>query len=225
MHFHHYITCCIPSLLNGVGTWTEISANTVKKLNQLQCWYLRLALQVGPGAARASLLWDTASWDMDLRIFREKILLVLHIRSMDSNSFANLIYEEQKTKQWPGLAKEASIICQSLNIEECNQTGLDKQNYMKLVKAAINLENERRLRLLAHGKCQRIVGEDYGKKEYITNKNIFRVRQQYRARFGLEKFAGNYSNDQRFASSEWLCRCLEAREEESHLTSGKYLGI
>jgi hypothetical protein len=92
---------------------------------------------------------------------------------------------------------------------------------MKIVKAAINLENERRLRMLAHGKCQRIVAEDYGKKEYITNKNIFRVRQQYRARFGLEKFAGNYSNDQRFASLEWLCRCLEAREEESHLTSGK----
>ena len=131
---------------------------------------------------------------MDLRIYREKILLVLHIRSMDSNSFANLIYEEQKNIQWPGLAKEASVICQSLNIEDCNQTSLDKQSSMKLVKAAINLENERRLRLLAHGKCQQIVGEDYGKKEYIANKNIFRVWQQYRARLGLEKFAGNYSS-------------------------------
>ena len=65
--------CCIPSLLNGAGTWTDISAATIKKLNQLQCWYLRLALQVGPGAARASLLWDTACWDMDLRIWREKL--------------------------------------------------------------------------------------------------------------------------------------------------------
>ena len=77
------------------------------------------------------------------------------------------------------------------------------------------------LRLLAVGKCQRIVGEDYGKKQYISKKNIFNVRQQYRARFGLENFAGNYNNDRRFSSSEWLCRCLEAREEESHLTSGK----
>ena len=75
--------------------------------------------------------------------------------------------------------------------------------------------------MLAVGKCQRIIGEDYGKKEYISKKNIFAVRQQYRTRFGLENFAGNYSNDRRFASSEWLCRCKEAREEESHLTSGK----
>ena len=125
-----------------------------------------------------------------------------------------LIYEEQKTKQWPGLAKEANVICQSLNIE-------DKQSYLKLVTVAIHLENERRLRLLAHGKCERIIGEDYGKKEYISKKNKFSVRQQYRARFGLEKFAGNYSKDVRFASSEWLCRCQEAREEESHLTSGR----
>ena len=120
--------CCIPSLLNGAGTWTEISEVTVKKLNQLQCWYLRLALQVGPGAARASLLWDTACWDMDLRIWREKILMVLHIRSMEPNSFAKLIYEEQKIKQWPGLAKEASVICQSLNIEDCDETHLYKPN-------------------------------------------------------------------------------------------------
>ena len=59
------------------------------------------------------------------------------------------------------------MICQSLNIEDCNETNLYKPNYLKLVTAAIHLENERRLRLLAHGKCERIIGEDYGKKEYI----------------------------------------------------------
>ena len=58
-------------------------------------------------------------------------------------------------------------------------------------------------------------------KNIRLSKNIFSVNQQYRTRFGLEKLAGNYSNDRRFVSSEWLCRCEEAREEESHLTSGK----
>ena len=58
------------------------------------------------------------------------------------------------------------------------------------------------------------------KNNIFPKKNIFHMRVQYRARFGLEKFAGNYSNDRRFSSSEWLCRCKESREEESHLTSG-----
>ena len=52
--------CCLPSLLNGAGTWTELSKQTEKKLNQIQYWFLRLILQVGPGALLASLLWDSA---------------------------------------------------------------------------------------------------------------------------------------------------------------------
>ena len=58
------------------------------------------------------------------------------------------------------------------------------------------------------------------KNNIFPKKNIFHVRVQYRARFGLEKLAGNYSNDRRLSSSEWLCRCKESHEEESHLTSG-----
>ena len=79
---------------------------------------------------------------------------------MDPNSFANLIYEEQKRNKWPGLATETSLICQSLGIEDCNTTVLDRSKYLELVTAACNLENERRLRLLAVGKCERIIGED-----------------------------------------------------------------
>ena len=47
------------------------------------------------------------------------------------------------------------------------------------------------------------------------------MRIQYRSPFGLQKFAGNYSHDRRFASSNWLCKCLESREDENHLRSGQ----
>ena len=42
----------------------------------------------------------------------------------------------------------------------------------------------------------------------------------FRTRFGLQPFAGNYSNDKRFSRTNWLCRCRMAREEESHLLTG-----
>ena len=47
--------CCIPSLLHGAGTWTNMSVATTKKLSQLQSWFLRLCFQVGPGAPSISL--------------------------------------------------------------------------------------------------------------------------------------------------------------------------
>ena len=33
-------------------------------------------------------------------------------------------------------------------------------------------------------------------------------------------FAGNFSRDQRFSRTDWLCRCGRANEEERHLLSG-----
>ena len=37
-------TCCLPSLLHNAGTWVEMPAAAVKKLNSLQGWFLRLLL-------------------------------------------------------------------------------------------------------------------------------------------------------------------------------------
>ena len=75
--------------------------------------------------------------------------------------------------------------------------------------------------MMAQGKFARIEYESYGRKEYIQKKNIFHVRLQFRARFGTTAFAGNYSHDRRFAGSQWLCKCQEAREEESNSISGQ----
>ena len=69
-------------------------------------------------------------------------------------------------------------------------------------------------------KCERIFEEEYGRKDYIENNNIETVRDKYKARFAMFPFAGNFSNDRRFARTEWLCRCKREKEEESHLLSG-----
>ena len=77
-------SCCIPSLLNGAGTWTEVTSETEKKLNKTQSWFLRLIFQIGQGAPLASLLWDSGFLDMVFRIKIEKIMLVMHIRSLEN---------------------------------------------------------------------------------------------------------------------------------------------
>ena len=83
-------------------------------------------------------------------------------------------------------------------------------------------KNEGRLRKSAEGKvkCQRMVSEEYGKKKYLSQKSLSSVRSQFRTRFGLQPFAGNYSHDRRFARSQWLCKCEVSVESESHLLEG-----
>ena len=214
--------CCVPSLLHGAGTWVEMSIKTENRLNSIQNWFLRLVLQVGPGAPLAALLWDARMLDMKLRVWREKLMLMLHIRRLNDNALAKQIYKEQKEKSWPGLAEETENICKRLQIESVHATLLDVQQFRKQVTESCHRANEQLLRKQAEGKQKvaRIVTEAYEKKEYLRKKKIENVRRQFRARYQMLPFAGNFGKDRRFSHTEWLCICREEKEQESHLLAG-----
>ena len=118
--------CVIPSLLHSSSTWTQISKTTENKLNNLQRWFVRLIMQVPQGTPSASLTWETGLMDMRLRIWREKLMLILHIRSLGEETLAQKVYNEQKKEGWPGLAKETKEICEELGIVDCNTPHLSK---------------------------------------------------------------------------------------------------
>ena len=170
--------CIVPSLLHGAGTWVDMAAATELKLNKIQNWFVRLVLQVGPGAPLAGLLWDSCLLDMGFRVWREKLLLMLHITRLDEDTLAHKIYKEQKDNAWPGLAKETENICEQLGIESVHTTRLDAQQFRKLVTEACHILNEKRLRKKAEGstKAKRIEMELYSKKEYLQKKRIQNVR-------------------------------------------------
>ena len=200
----------------------ELSSATETKLNSIQVWFLRLTLQVGQGSPVAAVLWDTSLLDMGLRVKREKVLLIIHLRSLEENALARVIYEKQKEKEWAGLVKETIDICKYLDIEDCNITKLNKNQYSIVLNKACHKKNEEIIRLLASSiKCDRMKKEDYGRKEYIKNQTIQSTREWFRTRFGLLPFAGNYSHNRRFEKSNWLCRCKTSREEEGHIVSGQ----
>ena len=180
-------------------------------------------LQVGPGTPLASLQWDFAILDMKIRIWIEKLMLILYIRDLPEDSLAVKVYEEQMLENWPGLAKETEKICKKLNIESVHTTNKTTKEYRKMVLKAGHDLNEKFIRNLARGKtkCDNMTKENYGKKDYIKCKSIQHVRQIFRTKFGMHAFAGNYSHDRRFARTDWLCHCGKARENEAHLISGE----
>ena len=55
----------------------------------------------------------------------------------------------------------------------------------------------------------------------MNSQTITSTRNWFKSRFSLQPFAGNFSKDKRFASTDWMCRCKESREEEGHITSGE----
>ena len=105
--------------------------------------------------------------------------LFLYIRNLEGTTLASIIYEEQKLQGWPGLAAERSSICQYLQIKDCNQTNIYKDDYRKLLLQACHMKNEEKLRTVANGKCARLGYETYGRKYKIQKIIIFHVRLQF----------------------------------------------
>ena len=109
-------------------------------------------MQVGPGAPLTALTRETGLMDMGLRVDMEKVMFVLFIRSLDEDSLSRKMYEEQKEKSWPGLAKETKDICERLKVEDVNES----------IKQTENKE-----------KCNTIMKDDYGRQKYINDKTIY----------------------------------------------------
>ena len=89
------------------------------------------------------------------------------------------------------MAKETKEICEGLNITDVNTTYLTKNEYKLLVDGAIKRKNEEWLRKEAEGKrkCEKIMRETFGKKDYITKNKVGEVRNIFKARVGMSEFA------------------------------------
>ena len=157
--------------------------------------------------------------DMKLRIWKEKLMLILHIRSLNDETLAKKIYNEQRKQGWPGLAKETKNICEVLGVEDVNTTQMNKNEYKKSVNGALKIKDEEYLRKEAESKrkCEKIMMENYGKKEYIGKRKVGEVRNIFKARVGMTEFADNFGKDKRFLRTKWMCRCGDERESENHI--------
>ena len=212
--------CCLPSLLYNAGSWVDMSTEAVRKGEALQTWYLRLLLRQGQEVPAGSMLWETGTLSVALRVDREKLCLALHITRLGEDTLARRIWEEQKLYGWPGLAREAEEICQQLGMEPVENTQMTSKGYRAEVTAACHRENERRLRELMEGKkkCEKILAEQYGQKEYFSLKTPSQVRNYFATKVSMLPIAGNFLHDNRFRNTDWLCRC-GAREEQEHIVS------
>ena len=53
---------------------------------------------------------------MKLRIWKKKPVFIHHIKNLKDTDLAKQIWKEQLDQDWPGLVKEAKVICSELAI-------------------------------------------------------------------------------------------------------------
>ena len=217
--------CAIPSLIYNCSTWVGMGRGEEEALSECQDFFLRLILGSGPGAPKHALRADFGTRSMKLRVWREKIMLIHHIRSLEEEALAKTMYDEQVRNLWPGLAKEAEKLCEQLELEDVNKTELTKKMFTKEVDDACkSMENVRMKDETSEmQKMRRIRDEDWGLKDYVKNGSLYSVRSTWEVRSYMLDVAGNYSHHHKYESSGWLCQAcsLQIREDQDHLSQCK----
>ena len=128
------------------------------------------------------------------------------------------MWEEQLVFQWPGLAAEAEHIAKELKVESVIDTELSKKEYRDSVTEACHKYDEMMLKEKMENKtkCAKIIQDEYGRKDYFAKLIPGEVRDYFATRVKMLPLAGNYSRDNRFRRTGWLCLCGE-REEHEHI--------
>ena len=87
---------------------------------------------------------------------------VHHLRGLDPDSLARRIYQEQRERAWPGLARETTEICRQLGIPDCNTADIlatrDKE-YRKMITESCKQYDKRKMEKEMEGmeKCEKIL--------------------------------------------------------------------
>ena len=110
--------------------------------SEIQDIFLRLALATGSGASKVALMADFGTRSIAVRVFKEKFLLVFHIRSLEDTALAKMMLREQLDNNWPGPVREAKVKCECIGVEDVNVTTLDKAKYTKIVEEACRAKDE-----------------------------------------------------------------------------------
>ena len=214
--------CAIPSLIYNCSTWAGMGRAEEEALAECQDFFLRLVLASGPGAPKHSLRADFGVQSMKLRVWREKLMLVHHIRNLENEALAKTMYMEQMKNNWPGLAKESEQLCEKLQIQDVNETAVSKKVFSKIAKEACHkLEDVvMKSETCSMEKMRKIRAEVWGMKHYVKTGTLHSVRSTWEVRSYMLHVAGNYSHHQKYAATGWRCQgcSLQVREDQDHIT-------
>ena len=70
---------------------------------------------------------------MKWRIWEQKLLLVKAIRQLEDNVLAKEVFNQQLEMGWPGLAREATKICQEIGLQDICRKDISKKNIQEAV--------------------------------------------------------------------------------------------
>ena len=107
-------------------------------------------------------------------------------------------------------------MCSDLKLPNILTRAVSKQEIEQGCREANRLELIEEMSKLS--KVKHLVGEDYERKEYLGNRDIFQVRTKFSERCAMFYCKMNYRNDPVFKEECWMCdSCQSAIDDMAHV--------
>ena len=151
-------------------------------------------LMVPESCPKVALRCETKMIGMKWRIWQEKILLLLRIKKHNEEALCRQVYEEGRSRGWPGLGQEVSAICKELGIADVNEQMVSKCDVKKAIFE--NHYNEMVEKVKKQTKLEDIKEEDFRELQpYSDDKSVDNGRMAFRIRSQMVKdIPGNFKN-------------------------------
>ena len=123
----------VPSPLSGAVTWIGDIRKAANICDVMQNIFWRIILAVPESTPKIAPKCETKMLGMKWRIWLEKILMIVRFNCKDKGTLCKRIYDEGKSRGWPGLGEEVSKICDEIGIADVNNEAVPT----KVIKEAI----------------------------------------------------------------------------------------
>ena len=189
----------------------EIDTETVEKLEDLQCNFLRILLATPASTPRAALLWDCGAVRIKYRIMEKKLVFLHYIMKQGKSSLARQIIEEQRNMNFPGLFQECKLFIEKLKLVDPFQLDMSAIEWKRIVKKAILTANEEELKEEITKKYKKLmksdlVEEEFGRKVYISKLHLQQARTKFKFRSSMTQHVKmNQRNNKEYADKLWKC--------------------
>ena len=135
---------------------------------------------------KVALRCETKMIGMKWRIWQEKILILLRIKKHNEEALCRQVYEEGRSRGWPGLGQEVSAICKELGIADVNEQMVSKCDVKKAIFE--NHYNEMVEKVKKQTKLEDIKEDDFRELQpYFDDKSVDNGRMAFRIRSQMVK--------------------------------------
>ena len=212
----------IPSLINNCSTLTNISTESVERLDKLQNTFLQMLFSVSQSCPKPVLCWDTATMLMQVRVDKSKLELLHHIKNLDESSLAKQIFNEQKSAKWPGLVAEGVQISKDWNVPDITESDVivSKVGWKTQLKNEAKKQNSKLLSdmIKKSSKLEELRNEEYGEKDYLRKMSMHDARINFSLRSRMFKCKMNFLNTPQYRAEMWRCdSCQTCIDSQSHV--------